>query len=265
MLMSACVKDQGDPVEPGKGHGNKITFSIPGKSGGSQRAVDSNGNEDKIDSLAIFMFDATSKKLNNTFTSSDIQYADIPTGGMTATIEVTENVGSKVFFFVANPALAADLDNIRFNVTEIDEFQETISDSLPGLPGDQGASLLMSCKTTVADVERVTAAERKIGIRRRVARFDIDNMAVDPNDPSNANGTNFTIKKILLENINKQGYVFGDATGNAGIPLKKSNIAVPFGDGPGHNEGSTESAFFTYPCTIEAGKAGISFEGEFIG
>ncbi|MDH6304736.1 uncharacterized protein (TIGR02145 family) [Parabacteroides sp. PF5-5] len=175
---------------------------------------------------------------------------------LTATIDVTGRTGKHIFYFVANgEGNASSLANINAGATTEADFLERLSDVQSGL---LKTPLLMTARKEINDVENVQAGDLQVKLTRRVARFDIINDATQ---------TNFTVEKIIIENVNLQGYVFGGATGSPKPTLATGTL--PLIDYAAEANANTatpiESLFYIYPTEMGADKLVISFEGTFMG
>lgn len=267
-LLASCANDpaaenlpiKGTDVEGGR---KTITFTIPSANRDVvSYSVTTEDGEANLDHLDIYMFDDAKGTLEWIFKNDDINLVNNATDN-NATIDVTERAGKKVFFFVGNgDNVSSKLKAARFGETTITEFRDMVSDVQTVLPTKP---LLMTAEATIADLDDVQDAEKTVEMKRRVARFDIDNDADGPDDTDDTDGTNFTIKKILINRVNQQGYFFENST-RTPAAMKSGKIAeFEFGNNPGENEGETPAVFYTYPTTIGAGKTEISFEGTFFG
>ncbi|MBD8347888.1 hypothetical protein H7X67_07870, partial [Dysgonomonas sp. HGC4] len=96
--------------------------------------------------------------------------------------------------------------------------------------------------------------------KRRVARFDISNIA-DDGQPGNPTGTNFFIQSILISNAKYAGYLTDENSTGASIP---SGNLTPISY-TGINNGDTESEFYLWPTVLDVAESQtvISIEGVF--
>lgn len=253
-LVVGCSKETAE-FEPtqGKGGSNTITFNIPGASKGGITYVASVGDEDKLEHLQIYMFDEGLGTLEWVFDDDDLTIGSA--GAVhTATIDVTEREGTKIFFFVGNAEnITSELAASRYGETTVTQFRKMVSDVQTALPT---TPLLMSGEKRIVDIKNPTPAEKTVEVSRRVARFDISN---------DADETNFTIKKILIGNVSRQGYIFADPSRTPVAMVSGNAPEIAFGGGTGDNKGNSEAVFYTYPTTLAETKTVISLEGDFFG
>lgn len=257
LSFMAC-SDENEIVNPGivENDGN-ITFILPGINKGGISYADppvASDAENKMDTLNIYVFDDVSKKLEKVFRTDDITFGGSG-ASRTAKVNMTGREGKKIFYFVGNGnSISRDLHNINVGVTQVSDFIESITDRNVKMPV---APLVMSGKTIIEKVEEPQPDEKKVTLKRRVARFDVDNETSD---------TNFEIKNIVIFNSNQRAYLFEDALKNPGKTIETGDMPkVAFSDITGANTGISTSVFYLYPTTLGTGKTQISFEGVFNG
>lgn len=252
-FLAGCVSDEGPDAGPVK-NVKTVTFTLPGTSNGAKTyAIDSEDGEDKLDNLDIYMFDENIGTLEKIFYSGDISLSSEAGPAQTATIDVTECEGAKVFFFIGNGnGITSEVGKARYGETTITEFQEYICDKQTALPV---TPLLMTGKGRINDIETPLPTELEISLTRRVARFDVRNTTAT---------TNFKVTKILIGNVNLQTHIFGEALGTGSPVMATGNIPeIAFGTQTNANAGDTPSVFYTYPTVIGTGKTEITIVGEF--
>lgn len=260
LLMYSCSNEEylNPPLRGTEGF---ITFTIPGVKTQLQSYVSVAGSalENQIDLLDIYMFTDSTGLLMKVF---HLHGSSLETAGndLKATIDVAGRKGDHTFYFVANgKSNASDLENVSLGITTEIDFVGRLTDintSYIETP------LLMTGKHKVSHIEQagtsVGTSNNKVKLSRRVARFDVDN---------DASVTNFSIDKILVENVYCQTYAFGDATEDPSVILERGKLApISYGDSAGAN-GSIpmESLFYLYPTKIGNGETAISFEGDLMG
>lgn len=253
-LFVTCSDD--NEIESIGGKDGDISFIIPGiRKAAETYAPIASDDENLLTQLTIYMFNDVSGKLEKIFRADQITIKEEDKTNHSATINLTRRSGKKTFFFVINGEDVSDeLKQVIEGVTPMSEFVEIITDKhtqMPKIP------LLMSGKTTIDQVETPTEDERKVKIRRRLARFDIENDSDD---------TNFEIQKIYVSKGNLRTYLFSDASGTPPKRIEIANFtAIDFSTFDDANKGHTPSVFYIYPTTLGAGKTDISFEGKFQG
>ncbi|MBD8347746.1 fimbrial protein, partial [Dysgonomonas sp. HGC4] len=239
-------------------HG-KIGFSFPMNSGGVTYAGTPNdGNivgsadENVINSVHIYMFDGSVP--GSTLLAYQIfSAADLSNNGGKALFDVAGYAAgtSATFYAVANvenSVPAASLSSIIIGY-RLGDFQKIISNNTGSAPIttiDPAKGLLMTGYTDVIDVINPTTAEKTINLKRRVARFDISNIA-DDGQPGNPTGTNFFIQSILISNAKYAGYLTDENSTGASIP---SGNLTPISY-TGINNGDTESEFYLWPTVLD--------------
>lgn len=253
-LLYASCSDNTDPNGGEIGGEGSITFTLPGANTGSITYADppvASEDENKLDALNIYVFDSDSK-LEKIFRTGDIVFGGVG-DARTATVDLTGREGGKSFYFLGNADnKSADLDKLNVGVTTKTEFVEAITDRNVEIPK---TPLIMSGSTTIANVQTPTNDEKKVTLKRRVARFDVFN---DDDE------TNFEIKDILIANANQRTYLFPEATKSPPKTIETGNLPTVNFDGiTGANEGETHSVFYLYPTTLGPDKTQISFEGIF--
>ena len=253
LLFAACSDDNEMTNIPVDGNGI-ITFVLPGANSGSVTYADpvASAEENKLDALNIYVFADGNKKLEKVFRTSDIQFGGSG-AARTATINMTGREGKKIFYFVGNGNdVSEELKDINVGVTDVADFIETITDRNVKMPV---TPLLMSGTTTIDDVQNPNPDQKKVLLKRRVARFDVHNDSVV---------TNFRIDKILVAKSNQRAYVFNDATKSKNKQIETGNFAsVDFSKFTNANKGETPSVFYIYPTTLGKTKTQISLEGVF--
>lgn len=217
------VMDGETPVNPNT---KSMTFTIPASSGIITYANDANGDvigdvtanaaEKAIDasSIQVFMFDATTEKLQAIITNPTIATAG---SNKTATIKL-ENTWAdydkdKHFYLVVNGTSAAAhsfvADATLTTATSLTDFLKwnTVSQGathIKPVDGTASSYLLMTEKVENVDLETATAVD--VIFRREVARFDIDNQV---NTVGANTGGNVIVEEVKVYNANLQGFVFG--------------------------------------------------------
>lgn len=253
LFFVACTDDHetggGDPPQSGD-----ITFVLPGVFRGASSYADppvASDEEKFLDELTIFMFNDASGILEKIFETNLITYAKVDDVTHSATINLTRISGKKTFYFLINGDEASiDFKSLVVGVTPESEFIEIVSDKNTEIIT---TPLLMSGKTTVTTVESPDPDELKVPIRRRVARFDVENDSVI---------TNFKIEKIYISKANLRTYIFSNATGTPPKTIETDNYKpIDFTVLDNENEGETNSVFYLYPTEFETGKTEISFVG----
>lgn len=238
---------------------SSLTFTLPGvKKAVRSYSVAGTDLENQIDSLDIYMFTDSTHLLTKVFRPRNSALA--MTGNeLTATIDITGRKGDHTFYFVANSKdNASELEDVFVGITAEYDFLERLTDINAGLVE---APFLMTAQHKVPAIESADKSTgtsvNKVKLSRRVARFDVDN---------DTSVTNFTIDKILVENVYRQAYAFGDATATPAQTLERGNLPeINYSDSTDAN-GSTPlyGLFYLYPTKIEEGETEISFEGEFL-
>lgn len=253
-LLTGCIIDAG-PDGHVNGQTKTITFTLPDNFRGTGTYAGAEAGENDIAEMDIYMFDTRTGMFERMFRNREITIDTPQSGNPTATIDMTERMGAKTFFFVANGAgITSELTAARYNVTTADEFERMVCDERQGLPA---APLLMSAKVDVSDIEDPLPSETKVWFTRRVARLDVLN---------DAGTTNFTIKNIFIDGFSTQGYVFGTAISDPQAEIAAGGSeTIPFGAQPGANAGNTPSVFYVFPSAAGPGKAEIAVEGVFQG
>ncbi|MDH6304716.1 hypothetical protein M2459_001453 [Parabacteroides sp. PF5-5] len=251
MLVSACSNE----VLPGsvpEEQERTITFTLPGrKHFVSYASLD---NDDTVLELDIFMFrEGTPSLLEKVFHLEGSSLGQAGTN-LTATIDVTNRSGKRIFYFVANAEnKASALENVSIELTTEADIQRLVSDVQSGF---FKPPYLMTARQEINNIKYPTDTEIQVLLKRRVARFDIDNDSLV---------TNFRIDKILADNINLQCPLFDYAANTP--PLATGTLPlIDFGAIEGNNGANLiENLFCFYPTEIGADKTVIWFEGELNG
>lgn len=255
LLLPAGCSDKyaQDNPDPGK---EFITFNLPVGIAQKKTYADpvASDEENAVEMLHIYMFDDASGILEKVFRIDDTGIGGSGTS-RTATVDVTGSSGKKLFYFVANgDGKISGLDKANVGETTRNEFVETLSDRDRSFVKPK---LLFSGYTEVADITSPQATELIIGMRRRVARFDVVNDKAI---------THLIIDKILISQTSQHAYIFSDATGTPQQEVKLYDLPeLLFSDIENSNEGETPSVFYLYPTTLGDGKTQISFEASFRG
>ncbi|PXV60101.1 uncharacterized protein (TIGR02145 family) [Dysgonomonas alginatilytica] len=262
LLFTGCSNEEDVTVGGNTDQPGKITFTLPAANGSVTYAAPiANTNETVLKDLYICMFNGgVLEYIYRTDRTGDI--TGFTTGSATsrtATIDVTGKTGARTFYFVGNGiGKAQEMEAagaLVVGTTTEAAFKNLISDKQTALIKPSATDgLLMSASTTVAEVKTATVAEKTVNLKRRVARFDVDNTAAT---------TNFTITNIVVSNANLRGYLI---SGGAGKTIETGGLPViPFTGLTNANLGATESVFYLYPTTLESNKTVISIEGKLSG
>lgn len=263
LLFTMC-SDENEVVNPGIGgeQDGNITFVLPGmyKSSGTYADPIASDAENIMNQLSIYMFNDSSGKLEKIFKSNTITIEDVENepAQYSATINLTGKSGKKTFYFIINgETVSAEFNNFILGVTHVSEFLELITDKHTLMPK---TPLLMTGKATIDKVEEAKDDEKKVTIKRRVARFDVVN---------DETATNFKLKNIYVTKANLRTYLFSDATGTPTKTIEAANYQkVDFTGLDNANNGATPSVLYLYKTVlgkIGTGKTEISFEGELDG
>ena len=177
------------------------------------------------------------------------------------------------FYAVANADFhvptsgAGSLGSLQLNISTLADFQKIISTSTgkTHIKATAEKGLLMTGYTEITNVlsTTLTAADKKINLKRRVARFDVVNKETD-GTLANTGGTNFKISAIYVSRANYAGYITAEASTGATIP-SGSLDALTYS---GTNDGvENKSVFYLWPTTLDKAqnKTVISIEGTFNG
>lgn len=257
LLFTACNDD--DPVGGNPYPENPegmITFTLPGikKQVLTYAGPIATDSENSVSAVDVYMFNDGSGILEKVFKVDAAALNQVGTD-LTATIDVTGRVGKRNFYFVANATgNAAEPGKANVGVTTETDFKELLSDRKQGYLQNP---LLMTGRTVIAAIESPTPTEQEVKLRRRVARFDIDNKAAE---------SNFTISKVFVQGAKERGYIFSEATGIPQQTIETGNLtAINYADSANANTGMVGSVFYLYPTTLEDNGTTIAFEGIFNG
>ena len=244
LSLASCKKDLSPTPEPVSTEENRlparITVTVQGAPATKAADTETRNNEDRLNSVEIFIFDAQSGSITQGLLESYKKAADAEIlGDQHNRAQVTFNAttGKKHIYVVANAG-----NNYAVNpsaalaqtITTEDEFLATISrfNENAIASGTQATSLLM-----VGGGEHVLTQGQNdidISLRRLVARVKIEKITGAFTSPS-LQASTFTIKKIYLVNTPRQAkMVNGDwsdvfGTENAGTALPDGHALWPAG------------------------------------
>lgn len=254
MLFFTACSDEDDTI--GKGKEGFITFLLSDKAETKTTYADpiATNEENALVKLHVYMFDDTGGTLEKVFR---VDAGNIKGSGTarTVTLDVTGRTGKKRFYFIGNgDGRISNLDNVNVGETKETDFVETLSDRTRTFIK---TPLLMSGRTEIANIETPANDEKKVILKRRVARFDVDN---------DSTVTNFVVERIVVGKANQRSYLFSQATG---IPAQTIEIydlpSIDFSKFTNANKGETKSVFYLDPTILGTGKTDISFEGKLDG
>lgn len=254
MLFFTACSDEDDTI--GKGKEGYITFLLSDKAETKATYADpiATNEENALEKLHVYMFDDTGGILEKVFR---VDAGNIKGSGTarTVTLDVTGRTGKKRFYFVGNgDGRISNLDNVNVGETKEVDFVETLSDRTRTFVE---TPLLMSGTTEIANIETPANDEKKVILKRRVARFDVDN---------DLSVTNFVIERIVVGKTNQRSYLFSSATGIPAQTIEIYNLpSVDFSKFANANNGETKSVFYLHPTVLGTGKTDISFEGKLDG
>jgi len=251
LLFPACSEDNDGPDPHVDGKDKEILFVFPGLARGgavpyNTRAI-ANPAEEELVALDIYVFNGTddNAKLEGIYHSGKVDDADneFILGGVgedkTARISVPEG-NTKGFFFVGNGRSIISLNESVEGETLLGNFRDLLVDKL-STDTHIAPPLLMSYYHPVADMSSVSSAI-EITLSRRMARFDIRNVARD---------SNFDIEQILIFNTRSATRIFDTASAPYDAELI-SMSAIDFTASAGANEGEVGSVFYIYPTLNDA-------------
>lgn len=218
----------------------QITFALPTSKGGTTYAI-ATTNENKLDvaTMQIIMVDDATAKVEQIFSSSEI-VEGVVGANKSATIAMPDGtVGDKTFYFVGNPqtvtgmsvAVGTTLAQLKAMVTDEQAAPAHLSST---------SGLLLTGKAAVTAVEGATTG--RVELRRRVARFDVDNVAT---------ATNVTIKDIKISNARLAGSIFADNDPALAAGVTVADLSViDYSVLANANTGVETSVFYLYPTTV---------------
>ncbi|PXV59438.1 putative repeat protein [Dysgonomonas alginatilytica] len=224
-----------------------LTFVLPMAKGATTYAI-ATTNENKLDipGMKIYMFsDAADPVLEKVYSGADIVSGSNGTNA-TASITVPEGVsGNKTFYFAGNTATVQGTATNQLGTTAegmlLSVFSKLITDNqLAPAHLSSANGLLLTGKSATINV--ASTASANVSLKRRVARFDVDNTT---------SASNVTIKEILIYNANLAGYVFENPTPDIAANLTKGDLTkITYTGQTNANTGITESVFYLYPTVV---------------
>lgn len=251
LLLCACSENGNRPDTGLNEKEKEVMFVFPGLAKGGAvpyeaRAI-ANPSEEELRTLDIYVFNGTddNAKLEGIYHSGkvDDNNNEFELGGIgddkTARISVPEG-NTKGFFFVGNGRSVISLNESVEGETLLGNFRDLLVDKLSA-DTHLEPPLLMTYYHPVDDMSAVaTAIEVKLS--RRMARFDIRNVARD---------SNFEIEDILIFNTRSATRIFDTASTPYDAELI-SMSAIDFSSMTGANEGEVGSVFYIYPTLNDA-------------
>lgn len=261
-LFTACTSQVDVPEEENShlsGDRQEVKFTLSGFAGGevpyTRATTPAYGDESKIERLDIYVF-GDNNKGNYVF---EEVFTDVTLHGSGNDKTVTIGVmgkNRKLFYALANADFTS-LKTLAPGITTETDFRVLLTDEL-----DASTNELLTCPLFMigdknVDMNPYDGTAVQITLKRRVARFDIEN---------DARQTNFYLKNVTLNNINKAAILYGDSY-VASTDLKPYvwGNKIQYNLRNNANTGIVNSLFYLYPQlgqSIADGGAFITVEGE---
>jgi hypothetical protein len=254
-LFSACGNEEAATDDPRQeGNGGKLTFSIPKHSSAVTYGEGITGTqaENRVDELIVYMVngDGAVEKIYRT----DLGEVTLSSGAdnrhWNATIDVAGMMGVKKFYLLANVGekFATNQDTTPTIEAEILGMESTDLHHVIALSNTPIAMI-----GSVATDGDIAAANTPltVSLRRRVARFDIENPL----------GASFHVKKVSIYNARKNVKLFADnAIGTHQDLSDGFEMDLPFAT-------SKQGAFYLYPTVLgnNLSRTRIQLDGSFEG
>ena len=263
-LFTACTSQVDVPEEENShlsGDRQEVKFTLSGFAGGevpyTKATTPAYGDESKIERLDIYVF--SRPRSGGDYTFEEV-FTDVTLHGSgndkTATIGVLGK-DYKCFYALAN-ANFTSLKTLVPGVTTEDEFILLQTNELDAATKESlTCPLFMIGSEADIDMNPYDGRAVQITLKRRVARFDIEN---------DARLTDFYLKYVTLNNINKAAVIYDDTYVASTDPKPYVwGDKIQYNLRNNANTGIVNSLFYLYPQkgqSIDDGGAFITVEGE---